>query len=293
MSKHFILAGVGAVVLLGVGGLLVWLQRPTAVVERAFTELAETKTGAFAAQLALENNQATQQLLGEAGTLELAVDGVFARHDEQQDSLQADATMTAKTESVSVQLQAEFRFIGDQVYVLVKRAPAAYPALVQLKGVWLKLPRGAEQQPAAEQDDAVELFTDVDRAGTEHLDGVGVVKYDTVATDDAVVRMMDAFAVLLGTDLTEQQIQDVRAGVAQAGEVPVTVWVRRFSRQLEQLQTRFTVPGGNTVAFTLRLKERGQDVTVEEPAGAVTIQELITTLQQAQQVGTPTPPPQP
>lgn len=250
------------------------MQRPSFVVERAADRLGAATSARYTAVLQLENAAATQQVLGEQGAVELTLDGVFIREDEQTDSLQADVKFLTKTESVTVNVDGEVRFIKDRIYALVETAPPMLAALSQVKGQWITLPRGSGTE-AAVQMPPEELFTQVKRTGTGELNGEQVVVYRAEAKDEAVVSMMDSIAELLGTRLTTDQIDNLRSSVDRVESVPVEIKIRRWSSELRELSTTLTIPGANTVHFTLTLHDTNQPVDIIEPTDAVPIEQLI------------------
>lgn len=267
---------VGAAIAVVLIGIIVYFNRPSRAAERAVDKLAFANTGSFIATVQLENAQATQQVLGEQGAVEITLDGVFARSNKEgeRDRLQADVIVTTKTESVSVTLEGETRFINDKAYVYIKKSPPVFGALTQLKGQWLELPRGQTTQPAKATlpDD---LFSGVQRIGTETIDGEPVVKYSAVANEAAVVRMMDSFASLLGTRLTDAQVNNIRGSVQKVGQVPVELWIRRWGSDLRKLAALIDVPGGNKMRFTLRLKDVNTPVDITAPEQAVPLNEAV------------------
>lgn len=267
------------VVAAGVVVLLVFISRPGRVAREAVESLAEAKTGAFVATVQLENAQATQQLLGEAGSVEIVLDGVFLRRekDNERDRLQADVTVTTKTDSLSLTLEGEARFVGDKAYLFIEKSPAAFGALTQLKGQWLELPRGDASQPA-ETAISSDFFTKVERDGSANLSDVSVVKYTAQAHEAGVVRMMDSIAELLGTRLTDAQVNSIRGSVQKVGHVPVELWVARWGTQPKQLAATIEVPGGNKMRFVLQLKQLNAKVVIAAPEKAVPLSDAVASL---------------
>lgn len=273
--------GIGAAAVVILGGLVV-VNQPSRVAEGAVDKLANAKTGAFVATMQLENAQATQQVLGEQGAVEIKLDGVFARStkESERDQLKADVLITTKTESVSVTLEGEARFVNDKAYLYIKKSPAVFGALNQLKGQWLELPRGETSEPAQAQLPE-DLFSNVKRVGTQELDGEAVIKYTATAHEAAVVRMMDSIAALLGTRLTDAQVNNIRGSVQKVGQVPVELWVKRWGSNIEQLSALIDVPGGNKMRFTLRLNDLNSAVDITAPENAKPINEAVAAAQVA------------
>jgi len=273
--------GIPAILIVALIGILAFAFRPARVAEQALTKFAAADTADFVAELQLGNNEATQQLLGEEGVVEIVLDGVLERSEETRDSLASNLAITIRTESVQVQVKGELRLIDDKLYLYIEKSPQVFPVLAELKGEWIAFNRGGQSEPQ-EEAEAVELFSTVRRTGTEKIDGTTTVHYTAQATSEAVISMMDTIADLLGTQLTETQIDDIRASVSQVEEVPVELWVERFSRNLKRLRTTLTIPGGNTVDFTLTVNDQNQPVTIETPTDANTIEEAIRAAQAGQ-----------
>lgn len=272
ITRRTLLAVVAAAILLLL--LFVGINRPARVVNRAVSDLAAAQTGAFVATIELSNAQAAVPVLGEPGTVEIKLTGVFARSNEEQarDRLQADVVVTTKSDSVTITLEGEVRFIDDQAYVLIKKTPAG--ALGQLKGVWLELPRGKTTE-AATQDMSQELFTDIRRVGVDRVADATTVKYTAIAREVAVVRMMDGVAELLGTRLTEAQIQEIMMSVQRAGQVPTQLWIDRWGTQLRQLAATVDVPGGRAMRFVLTMTAINPKTNITVPENAVPISEAV------------------
>jgi hypothetical protein len=268
----------GAMVLVLVGGTA-YLMSPTRILERAAVNLAELKTAKFNANLIMTNSEATQQLLGESGVVEVSLDGLLDRRGETRDALMATIILKTKTESVSVQVEGETRFVNDQVYLYVTKSPKVFPLLVQLKGQWLEFNRGGVVAGASSEEGNKSLFTNVKRGQVEKIDGISTIKYKANANDDGVLALMDNVAEIFGTQLTEGQIGAIRQSIVQAGEVPVEIWIKKLSSEIVRLKAHIAVPGGNTVEFTLTLQDRNKPVAIEVPDGAVTIAEAAKAIQ--------------
>ncbi len=267
------LIGISSITVLVVA--LIFVFRPQAVIERALRDLKTTEEASFKATLALENSDTTKQFLGEEGIVEVTLDGAFDREPDKRDAVSADVNITAKTDSVSVQIGGEMRFIGDTAYIFIEKSPAIFPALVQLKGQWFTLERGGIVEPAAADLSDLSLFQTVRRIGREKIEGVSVVKYEAVASGEAVVRMLDSIASVLGTQLTEDQINNIRTSASEAGRVPVEFWITPWQGQLQRLSTVLVIPGGNTVRFTLTLHDQGKKTVINIPDDAISLQAAI------------------
>lgn len=266
-KKIFLIVAAVAILLCAI--VWVW-QRPSVVVKSALLKANQAETHVFKAIIDIQNNQATTALLGEEGKVRLELDGVFQEAADKNSSLQSQVTMNLQTDSVTLQLAGEVRFIEDKAYLLINKSPAVFPALAKLKGTWIELPRGAHEQIEENQPITGELFSSVKYEGREKRDGQTVLHYGTMATQVAIVRMMDSIAQLLGTQLTEQQLTSLRDGMAQVKEVPVEVWVTPFAHELQGIKATLAVPGGNTLQFELLLKDRNKAVQISKPENALT-----------------------
>ncbi len=286
MQRRYWIGIVAIALFAAAAGSFWWFwQRPIKVISDAFASLADADTQQFSAAVLLENATATTQLLGEQGQVELNIDGSFARQDDKRDSLTMTVALTSKTESVSVQIEGEMRFIDEHAYILIKKAPQAVPLLAQLKGTWIRLPRGGQQTaPKVETND--QLFANIARQRRERIADATTNKYQATATTTAVLRLLDGIADLLGTRLTEEQIVGIRQSLAEVKEVPVELWITPLTHELKQLHTTFTVSGGNTVSFTLALNDRNEPIDMAVPEGAVTLEEML-------RAAIPQPTPQP
>lgn len=279
MNKGIIAIIIAALVIL-IGGSVWYTQRPSRAVEAAVEQLAAAKTANYRLQLQLENVAASQQLLGEQGSVEFTAVGAFAREENNgQDSparsaLQADIVLLTKTESVSVAVEGEVRFVGNKLYFHITKLPPLYALLNQLKGQWFEIPRGEEMAtppPVTDEDH----FQAIKRVGRETIDGESAVKYEAVAKEAAVVGMMDSVAEVLATRLTAQQLGSLRQSVDEAGEVPVELWISPWSNELRQLRANVTVPGGNTMHFTLNITDTGAPVTITVPESATPLSDFV------------------
>lgn len=258
-----------AIALLVIIGSLSYWMWPSRVVNVATTKLAQARSHRFSTVIELENSETTSQVLGEQGTVEIKLDGAFERKENQPDSLASDIVLAIKTESVSLQLEGEMRFIEDKAYLLVEKAPAALPGLAQLKGQWIELPRGGNESASEDARGSSQLFTDIQTSGRGKVAGVRTTQYEMTATDTAIVNMMDNVAGLLGTTLTADQITNIQQNATQIEHVPVTMEISFFSQEIRQLSTVLDMPTGNKIQISLTLTDRNQPVDIEVPSDAV------------------------
>ncbi len=274
--KLLLLIGLLVIILVGI---FVYVNRPSAVADRALGKLAAAQTANFSARINLANSSSTEQLLGEAGTVDIGLKGQWKR-EQGPDALATHIALTTQTDSLSVKIEGEIRLLADKIYWQITTTPQAFPALVRLKDQWVVI--GREQDTAEEKPVQIKghVFTTVKRAGSEAINGVPTVHYTAIASEGTMIRLMDGLADVLGTSLSAAQIEQVKASVARVPNVPVELWVKRFSSELKQLRISLAVPDGNTVQFTLTFDSLNEPVTVEAPAGAKTLQEIAQ--QQAQ-----------
>jgi hypothetical protein len=269
-----------------VGGFL-YVNRPSAAVRRSLENLAQASTAHFRARLNLANSTSTTQLLGEEGTIDVDLTGAWAK-EAGADSFVTDLALTTQTESVSVKIEGDVRLIGDKLYYQITKTPQAFPALVQLKDQWIVSERGGSPEADSAENFKAPTFTTVKRQGVETVDGVPSVHYVATASAETIVSFMDGLASVLGTSLSKEQIDKIKGNVAEATTVPVDLWVKRWGSELKQLRIELAVPGGNTVQFTLLIKDTNQPVAIETPADALTLPEFI---QQRQSALAPAPTP--
>lgn len=271
-QRTFWLILIGAALIIA-GAALAWAYRPAAAVERAFTNLAKATTADFSTQINVGNSTATSALLGEEGSIDLVLDGVWAEQ-AGPDALATNVTFTTQTESVSIKIKGEVRLVDDKLYFLITNTPSAFPALVQLKDQWLAINRGASQGEAAPASLTADKFSRVDRVGVEKIGDEPYVHYVATATDEAIIGLMDNLAGILGTSLSADQISQIRASVSQVTTVPLDIWIKRWGSDIKELRTTIAVPGGNSVHFTLRFNQLNQGVSITAPSGAKSLPEL-------------------
>ena len=271
-----------ALILAAVIGAVLYLYRPAAAAQRSLERLSEVATATFNAQLHLTNSESTQRLLGEEGTVDVDLKGAWAQA-EGPDSLATDIVLTTHTDSMSFKVQGEVRLLADQLYFQITKTPQAFPILVQLRDQWVVMPRGATPEGEGAAADITPTLAAVNRQGIEVIDGVPTVHYTAIASAETMVSLMDGLAGVLGTSLSEAQINQIKESVAQANSVPLDLWVERWSSEPKQLRLSVTVPDGNTVEFTIQFTSLNEPVAIEAPAGALTLQEM------AQRQATPAP----
>lgn len=271
-QRTFWLILIGAALIIA-GAAVAYANRPAAAVERAFTNLAKATTADFSTQINIGNSTATSALLGEEGSIDLVLDGVWAEQ-AGPDALSTKVTFTTQTESVSIKIKGEVRLVDDKLYFLITNTPPAFPALVQLKGQWLAIDRGASQGEAASALLTADKFSRIDRVGVEKIGDEPSVHYAATATDEAIIGLMDNLAGILGTSLSADQISQIRDSVSQVKTVPLDIWIKRWGSDIRQLKATIAVPGGNSVQFTLRFNQLNQEVSITAPSGAKSLQEL-------------------
>lgn len=266
--------GTGALLLLLGAGVWWAIQRPTKVVQDAFEGLATAKTEHFTAVVLLENTETTTQLLGEQGQMELRIEGEFERRENERDALAMMISLVSKTESVTVQVQGQMRFIGDEAYLLITKAPQALSPLAQLKNTWLRLPRGGEQTDEVKRS-TEQLFTNIKREGKEKIGSATTNKYAATATADAIVSLLDGIADIFGTNLTNEQIAGIQQSLTGVDNIPVELWITPLGHELKQVKTVLAIPGSNTVDFTLTLSDQNKQAAIEAPESSQTIEEVL------------------
>lgn len=259
---RIIVPGLVLIVILGAG--FYW-QQPNRVLNQAVKQLGESSSQRFNITLEMQNVEATRQLLGEKSTVTVSVDGVFNRRNPRA-ALAADIGVLVKTESVSVEIGGQMKFIDDQTYFLISKAPSTIPVLTTLKGQWIAIPRGDQKEPTTAVG-VEQLFTNTHRVSLGH--------YQATAHDVAIVHMMDSIAGLLGTRLNEQQVAQLRQSISQVKEVPVEVWMTAWGHELTQLSATLKTPSGNDVRLTMKFADRNKSVEIKAPEGARSLQDVL------------------
>jgi hypothetical protein len=274
INRTVLWLGIAVVIVAAIGGGVLWTrERPQRVVSDAVTSVAAAPAQRFTAVVDLANSPATRAALGEQATVTINLDGVY-RHRQDRPDFQSEVVLVIDSESVSLQLTGEVRFVDDKAYLLITKAPPVFPALAKVKGQWLELPRGGDTASPSTPV-AAASFSRITSQGMEERNGVRVRKYEAVATQAAVVQFMNTIAHILGTNLTEQQLNELKQGTAAVEEVPVTLWITPISHKLRALQATLAVPGGNTVKLTLDLAEPTGTVAIEAPTETTTFQEAL------------------
>lgn len=238
-------------------------QRPQRVVDSAVEKLAAAQTQHFNAEISLGKTPTADALLKEATDLTLTLDGSFDRRGQDRDSLVSDITINAKSDSVTLEIAGELRLIDDKAYLFVKKAPAAIPLLAKLKDQWAELPRGEASSPAAAPAEGT-LVTNVKR--------VDRGKYEAVATEAGIVSFMNHVAQILGTQLTDQQVGQLRGNIASAESLPVALHISPVGHELEKIEVQ--LPNGG-VHYTISFSERNSPVNHEFPKDIKPIRDIL------------------
>lgn len=271
MPKKVFYVVLAALVIFALLGVYAYTQRPARAVSNAVSKLGQAETSHFRAEIALDQAPAAQALLKEATGLVITLNGSFDRKGAERDSLASDITINAKSDSVSLDLTGEMRLIGDKAYLLVKTAPSAIPVLAALKDKWVELPRGGQVAAAATSPEGP-LFQEVKRAGREAINGQAVVKYETLATEQGVLALMNNIAGMLGTALTDDQIGQLRNNLSGVQSLPITLWITPLSHELLQLQAQ--LPNGS-VRYTLTFSDRNTSVDHAVPDSAKPVNDIL------------------
>ncbi len=274
MSKRVIFRIILAVLVLLVGSLAVYWTRPSRVVEDALAKLSASDTQRFYSTISVTNPAASIDILGEKASIDLLINGQFKREADRRDSLDATIQLTTKTETLTMLIEANTRFIGDQAFFQITKAPPSLPVLAQLKNIWIELPRGTQQSPSTLPDPET-TFIDVKSGSREDLDGTTVKIYHATATSAAVIRMMDAIAQVLGTHLTAEQITNIQQGIANAETVPIELAITPWTNEIRRISLNTTVPGSNNnMSIELKFIDRNAPVEIAAPADAKKISDI-------------------
>lgn len=262
MSRGIVL-GVAISLIVIIAGAYAVSQRPQRVVDSAAQKLASAQTQHFHAEISLGKTPASDALLKEATDLTLTLDGSFDRRGEARDSLVSNVTINAKSDSVTLEIAGELRFIDDEAYLFVKKAPAAIPLLARLKDQWAELPRGQASETTTGPMSGP-LFTKAKK--------VGRGTYEAVATETGIVSFMNHIAQILGTQLTGEQIGQLRQNIASVESLPVQFQVTPWSRKLARLEVQLP---GSGVKYTISFSDRNKIVNHEAPSDAKPIRDIL------------------
>jgi hypothetical protein len=272
-----------------IGGTLYWFSTHASV-NAAMNNLARVNTSDYSAHIVINNTAATQQLLGESGTIDLTLAGQFDRSKKPSD-LQGNIDVSVKTNSVALSLAGELRMVKDKFYAIINTAPSSIPLFAQLKGQWIVLPRNAAPASSTAPSPSANLLTKVSRVGNETINNENTVHYRAVATSDAVIAMTTNMTQIIGSQLTGTQADQIRAGVAKTGEVPVDIWITPWTNNVRKISAVIPIPNADTVHFDLTLANNNKLVSVAEPQGALTLQQAAQKAQPKAAPAVPTPAP--
>lgn len=274
MGKRIVIRAAVVFLAVAVMGLVFYWTRPSRVVDAAVTKLANSDSQHFIANISVTNPAASMDILGEKASIDLLINGQFKREADTRDSLDATVQLTTKTETVTMLVEANTRFIGDQAYFQITKAPPSLPVLAKLKNIWIELPRGAQQESATLPDNEP-VFVEVNGGSRQDLDGTTVKIYQATATSAAVIRMMDAIAQVLGTHLTASQIENIQQGIANAATVPVELAITPWSNEVRRISLDTTVPGSNNnMSIELKLTGRNQPGEIAIPPDAKKLSDI-------------------
>ena len=229
----------------------------------------------------ISNLEASQALLGEGASLDVAFDGVFER-TSPRNSLKTHVLLSTDTESVTMRIEGDIIFLNDDAFIRITKAPPAIPALSQLKNQWIKTNRGGGETNSQLNEDEP-LFTNVRHTGRTNLNGRSVSTYEITTSTTAVLHFLDQVADILGTRLTADQIANFRNNVSSAQEIKTTVAASKWTHTLRSINSSITMPGRNSVTFTLNLNDRNKKVDITPPEQAVSLQDIINNAQNTNQ----------
>lgn len=274
MSKRIVIRILILFIALLLVSFFIFWNRPSRIVDKAFVKLGASTTQHFYSAVSISNPAASVDILGEPASVDLLVDGKFKREVNQRDSLDATLQLTTKTETLTMLIEANTRFIGDQAYFQITKAPPSLPALSQLKNLWIEMPRGTQQAPST-LPAQTETFLTVKAGPRQEIDGTKVKLYYATATSSAVIRMMDAIAKILGTHLTADQVNNIQQGVASAEMVPIELAITPWSNEIRRLSLATTVPGSNnTMSIEFKFTERDEPVEITVPPDAKSLSDI-------------------
>jgi hypothetical protein len=243
------------------------------VVSKAVEKLSQAKTQNFSSTITILNTKITEGMLGEQASIEIEISGFFERQPKGWDSLSADVKIATKADSVTMQIEGKAIFIDDKAYIKIIKAPAAFPELVQLKDVWLALPRGGDNTLSQLNSDEIN-FTNIKRAGKKNIGGQKLTSYQAEADQTAMLHMLDGVAGILGTRLSTEQIVGFREQVKNAGSSNVEMSIAPWTNDLRYFATAISAPNGNQIDIAVTLGKRNQIVDIVAPADAVSLQDI-------------------
>jgi hypothetical protein len=270
-KRLLVLFLIGILVIAGLAWF--WLDSGR-VVNKAIEKLTEANTQSFSGVMTSLNKESTKQLLGEQAFMEITVSGFFERQFKGWDSLVADVKITTETESVTLRIEGKLIFIGDQAYVKVIKAPPAFPELVQLKDVWIALPRGGDNT-TSQLNSNENLFTNIKRIGKERIGKEKITMYQAKADQTAILHILDGVAGLLGTRLSAEQIAGFREQVKNTDSANVELGIAPWTHDLHYFATVLTTPNSNEITLSFTLKDRNEPVDIAAPANSILLDEIL------------------
>ncbi len=268
------------IILLVLVAIYFW-QRPSFVVNRSFQKLAYSRTQSFDGHIMLTNLEATQSLIGEGASLNVNFDGVFER-TSPRNSLKTHILISTDTDSVTMRIEGDIIFINEDAFIRITKAPPTIPLLSQFKNQWIKTNRGGEETDSQLKDDEL-LIKNIRKTGKTEVNDNSVTTYEISTSTTAVLHFLDQIASILGTRLTAEQVNNFKNNVSNAEDIKTTVGVSKWSHSLHLVNTSITMPGGNTVVFTLHLNNRNKKVDISPPDQARSLEEIINTAQDTNQ----------
>lgn len=253
--------------------ILRYLQQPERALAAAVADLGEAKTQRFNATINLENNQQAAAVVGQ-GKMEVTLTGGFIRPEEgERPKLDADVALTAITDSVTMQLTGKIRFVGDKIYFYVEKVPPVLDAFTELKDKWIELPRGPQGEVSSTVTDA-QLFDEITYQGREKVAGDTTYHYQAKARPAAVIQAIDGLVRILGSQLTQEHIDQLRTSLQQAPSQSTDLWITPFSHELRQFAATMTATNGNVTKINATFTDRNKPLEIVAPEGAVPIDSL-------------------
>ncbi len=249
-----------------IGGVFWWWSRPELVIKRAINNLQSAEAQQFNAVITLTDAPATSQLLGEPTQLQFQADGIYDKSAAPA-SISADITITAQAESLTLLITGQVKLIGDKAFLLVTKAPAAFPILAATKGQWIELPRGrkiSRNNLTADEN----LFTGVSRSERIKINDQKFRSYAARVAPPAVLTFIDGLTSDLGLD--NAQLNTYRAIISDLEYLPVTLAITPWSNKVRYINTTLDLPDNNLLELTINFNDQNKLVNIDPPSDALT-----------------------
>lgn len=279
--------GIGIAVLVIVVAVVAFFmyRTPDRMVRNAFMQFQKETMHDFDATLSMDNKETSVAALQNFSRIGLNLKGTYQETNSSMATIASSFNLKAEGEGLSIEVAGQARLVDDRLYFYIEKVPNVPPGIEQLKGRWFSIPRG---QASGDTPQVRLELTDLTYTGREKVNDDTTYKYSGHMSKDMVIDVVRSVIYVLGSNLTNQHVDQLQAAIQDDHGIPATFWLTPLTGTLRRFDTTIAADKGNALDISVVFTTPQETVAITAPEGAIPLDQLS-----APAPATPTPAPKP